>query len=425
MNRPTSLATAVSLILSAVPLPAVAQPRGRSQAGGVSPPLVASTDDSDGPEARGVELFKLDEIIEVAVRLSTDIARARVDREAVQDDAGAAGKAQQWVLSTNANYERESTGLDPNNDRTLALGQVLATDKITGGLSLGRNLPTGGNIRVELGMTHQRQEIYWTPELRNSQGNAQQGGAQQGGAPQDASSCGATPDFYCQAQATARLTLKQPLLRGLGSQVALAPQRKAELAAAEAAVKAQLAVEQLLRDIITAYWELSYVAYEVDVRGEALELARKQDQMTRQEMRAGTASQNALDAVTYEIAIRDDALLTAKLAFETKSLDLRRKAGLEIGRRDIAVRPGEPLELAVDERRPVVEATRRREGVAELSVHLHREGYLVFDQHRGIGLRPVRIDDHAVGTERRPALLREVRGHRRDQLYQRAYRLAP
>src|SRR5262249_12084569 len=152
-------------------------------------------------------------------------------------------------------------------------------------------------------------------------------------------------DIFCQDQATAKLTFKQPLLRGLGSEVALAGQHRADLNAAETTVQAQLDAETMLRDIITAYWELAYAAYEVDVRAEALELAKRQDQLTRQEMRAGTAPQNSLDAVSYEIAIRDEALLVAKLTFEQKSLDLRRKAGLEIGRRDIAVRPGDPLEL--------------------------------------------------------------------------------
>src|SRR4029078_10991941 len=116
-----------------------------------------------------------------------------------------------------------------------------------------------------------------------------------------------------------------------------------DLTAAETTIKAQLAAEEMIRDLVAAYWELSYAAYEVDVRAQALELARKQDQLTRQEMRAGTATQNAIDAVTYEIAVRDEALLTSKLAFEKKSLEMRRKAGLEIGRRDIVVRPSEPL----------------------------------------------------------------------------------
>src|SRR6185436_6682117 len=133
--------------------------------------------------------------------------------------------------------------------------------------------------------------------------------------------------------------------RGLGAGVALAPERKADLAAAQATVKAQLAAEQLIRDVVAAYWELAYSAHEVDVRTEALDIAKKQDQITRQELRAGTSTQNALDAVTYEIAIREEALLVSKLAFERKSLELRRKAGLEIGRRDIVVRPGEPFEI--------------------------------------------------------------------------------
>ncbi|HET9625868.1 MAG TPA: TolC family protein, partial [Kofleriaceae bacterium] len=88
-----------------------------------------------------------------------------------------------------------------------------------------------------------------------------------------------------------------------------------------------------------------YAAYEVDVRAEALQAAKDQDALTRQELRAGTASQNQLDAVAVEIALRDEALLTAKLAFEQKSLDLRRKVGLEIGRRDIVVKPADPLEI--------------------------------------------------------------------------------
>jgi outer membrane protein TolC len=150
---------------------------------------------------------------------------------------------------------------------------------------------------------------------------------------------------FCQDQASARLTLKQPIARGVGSDVALAQQHKAELGAAESTVKAQLAAEELIRDIVSAYWELAYAAYEVDVRAEALDLARKQEQVTRQEIRAGTAPQNSLDAVSYEIALRDEALLAARLTFEKKSLDLRRKAGLEIGRRDIVVRPKDPLEL--------------------------------------------------------------------------------
>lgn len=337
MNRFTSIVAAVATALGTLTsIPAAAQPRGRSQAGSPSAaPAAPADDDGDGPEARGVALFKLDDIIEVAVRLSPDIARARADREIARESAGAAGKDQAWVLSASANFQRDAIGADTPDNRLVPL-TPLSTDKYVGTLGLGRNLPTGGNVSVELGLSHERQEVFITGEVL-----AQQPGAPQ--APQ--SECGENIDIFCQDQATARLTFKQPLARGLGSDVALAPQRKADLAAAEATVKSQLAAEEMIRDIVAAYWELAFAAYEVDVRAESLDLARKQEQVTRQEMRAGTAAQNALDAVTYEIAIRDEALLAAKLAFEQKSLDLRRKAGLEIGRRDILVRPNEPLEL--------------------------------------------------------------------------------
>ncbi|HET7503779.1 MAG TPA: TolC family protein, partial [Kofleriaceae bacterium] len=330
MNRFTSLVAAVLGALIAVP--AEAQPRGRAQA---NAPTEKADDDPDGPEARGVALFKLDDIIEVAVRLSPDIARARADRDVARGAAGAARRDQAWILGASANYQRTALGAD-TPDAQLQPLQELADDKVTASLSLGRNLPTGGNISLDLNLTHDRQELNITGEVLAQAQDPQ-------------SQCGENIDIFCLDQASAKLTLKQPLSRGLGSEVALAPERKADLAEVETTLKSQLTAEQLIRDVVAAYWELAFAAYEVDTRAESLDLARKQEQLTRQEMRAGTASQNALDAVTYEIALRDEALLTSKLAFEKKSLDLRRKVGLEIGRRDIAVRPGEPLEIdAVD-----------------------------------------------------------------------------
>jgi outer membrane protein TolC len=341
MNRFTCLVAAVTTVLGALPaVPAAAQPRGRSQANTASAQPAQRTepaddDDGDGPEARGMATFKLDDIIEVAIRLAPDIARARSDRDAARGAAGAARKDQSWVLSAGANYQIDAIGADTPDNRLAPLTPI-STSKLTGTLGLARNLPTGGNISLELGINHERQELNITGEVL-----AQQPGVPQ--APQ--SECGENVDIFCQDQATARLTFKQHLARGLGSDVALAPERKADLTAAEATVKAQLAAEQMIRDLVSAYWELAYAAYEVDRRAESLQLARDQERATRQEIRSQLAAQNALDTVSYEIALREEALLTAKLELEKQSLELRRKAGLEIGRRDIVVRPSDPLEL--------------------------------------------------------------------------------
>ncbi|HEX4419417.1 MAG TPA: TolC family protein [Kofleriaceae bacterium] len=325
MNRFTLL---VAAVLGALSSAAAAQPRGRAPADSDSDAPAASPD-GDGPEATNVAKFRLDDIIEAAIRLSPDIARARTDREIGLETAEAATKDQSWILQAGANGEIDAIGADTTGLEPL---QVIKDSKVTAQMSLGRNLPTGGNISFEVGVTHEEKELNVTGDVLDQ-------------AQQMQPDCGTNVDVFCQNQAIAKLTYKQPLARGIGSDVALAPSRKAELSAVEATVKAQLAAEEMIKDIVSAYWDLAYAAYEVDVRAEALEAAREQDRLTRQEMRAGTASQNSLDSVTYELAVRDEALLTSKLAFEQKSLELRRKAGLEIGRRDIVVRPADPLEI--------------------------------------------------------------------------------
>jgi outer membrane protein TolC len=322
MHRFTML---VAAVLSALPTTAVAQPRGRAQAADASAPV-----DEDGPEARGVASFKLDDIIEVAVRLSPDIARARTNRDAGRESAEAAGRGQAWILSASINGQVNSVGGDGAELEPLA---VIGDKKIDASISIGRNLPTGGNVEAQVGLSHDERELNVTGDVL-AQAQAQGGG-----------NCGQTIDIFCTNQALAKLTFKQPLGRGLGSEVALAQGRKANLTAVETTIKAQLAAEQLIQEVVAQYWDLAYAGYEVDVRAEALQAARDQESLTRQEMRAGTASQNQLDAVAVEIALRDEALLTAKLTFEQKSLDLRRKVGLEIGRRDIVVRPADPLEI--------------------------------------------------------------------------------
>src|SRR5262250_1216026 len=134
MNRFTTIVALVSTVLATTaPIPAAAQPRGRAQADTASAPA----DDGDGPEARGVALFKLDDIIEVAVRLSPDIAKARADRDIAQGSAGAARRDQSWILTANAAFQRDALGADTPDERLEPL-QLLADEKTTGSLGLNR-----------------------------------------------------------------------------------------------------------------------------------------------------------------------------------------------------------------------------------------------------------------------------------------------
>jgi outer membrane protein TolC len=105
----------------------------------------------------------------------------------------------------------------------------------------------------------------------------------------------------------------------------------------------------MVLEVVKAYWELAYASHEVDTRLEALDLAERQEKLTREEIRAGSSPTSALNAVTYEIAMREEAKLLAMTQFEQKSLDLRRKAGLELTNRSLVLRPGEAFSAGNEE----------------------------------------------------------------------------
>jgi outer membrane protein TolC len=296
--------------------------------------------DQDGPEARAALTVKLDDLIEVAVRLSPDLARSKNDRLTAKGQAAAARKDQEWVISAKGQAERFATSPDVE----VGAFQVVSENKLSVSLGVGRNIPTGGNIAFEVGIIRTLREFEIPAGLGRLMGTAITAQI-----PNELLDGDRVVDEALVNQAQAKLTLKQPLVRGFGSDVALANERKGDLAATDATVKTQFAAEEMVRDVVTAYWELAYASYEVDTRAEALDIARKQEETTRVEIRAQTAPTNALNAVLYEIMIREEALLAAKNAYEKKSLDLRKKVGLELDRRDIVIKPADKFSVEEDE----------------------------------------------------------------------------
>ncbi len=108
-------------------------------------------DEGDGPEAKAALPIKLDDLIEVAVRLAPDLARAKIDRVAANLDAEGARRDQAWVASTNLEAKRSAVA---ENVEAPPFA-VVAQSSIAGGVGLGRNLPTGGNLQLEAGVQNQ------------------------------------------------------------------------------------------------------------------------------------------------------------------------------------------------------------------------------------------------------------------------------
>lgn len=300
---------------------------------------VESVEDSDGPEAQAVLPVKLDDLIEVAVRLSPELARAKADRTIAKGGAGAARKEQSWILGAEANYAINAVSREVEVEPF----QSVREDQAKAALTLGRKLPTGGFFGVELGFTRTGREIAIPQEYLDAVaiGQTQQGVAQQDQKVPD--------EYYTTHQAIAKLTLTQPLARGFGPDVALAAEKRADLQFSEATIKTQLAAEDMIFNVVAGYWELAYLGYAVDVRNEAVVLAEAQEKISREEIRAGSQPATAINAITFEISTRKEALLTAQLELEKKSLELRRRVGLELSRRQIALRPAEAFEIGADE----------------------------------------------------------------------------
>ncbi len=330
-----------TLLLGAILVPAalaIADARPRARVAQDDRDAEIDDDESDGPEAQSYLPLKLDELIEVAVRLSPDVVRAKIDRVATKDAAEGARRDQAWIAQTSAEMKRSA--LAENVDAPPF--SIVAENTVSGAVGLGRNLPTGGNVQLQAGVQRQNIEYNVISRLRDTNTSAAQN-------PAGTDPNGNPYDFLLRNTTSLRATLKQPLSRGFGPSVALAPERKADLYASEATIKAQLAAEEMVRDLVVGYWDLAQSSYEVDVRAQALELAQKQDQLTHEQMRAGAVPATALNAVTYEIQIRQEALLRAQLELEQRSLELRRKSGLELGRREVLMRPADAFALGDDE----------------------------------------------------------------------------
>jgi outer membrane protein TolC len=96
------------------------------------------------------------------------------------------------------------------------------------------------------------------------------------------------------------MTLRQPLLRGFGSTVGLAPIDAAAHEAHAARAAREQASSDLARRVEHAYWEAAYAQAAVAIRRTGVALAEREIENTRARLAAGTAS--AVDLLRVETA---------------------------------------------------------------------------------------------------------------------------
>ncbi len=293
-------------------------------------------DEDEGvAEAKGTFTVTLDELITASIQASPELARSKADRSVALGKAGGARAGQQWVATAEANYDRYSVGGDVKVDNLEPL-QVVDQRKLDAKIGLARNIPTGGNVGLQLAFNRTQSEYALSPELFDINPATGLNGMGTSTDPLE---------FDVKHQTVASLQFKQPLARGFGPEVALAGEHRADLMLTEETLKTQLAAEDLILAIVTSYWELGNAAYEVRARAEALEIAAQQEKMTTVAVRAGAQPPSANSSAQYDVATRQEALIRAQLTYEKVSLDLRKRVGLGMTNRAVVFKPGDAFEV--------------------------------------------------------------------------------
>jgi outer membrane protein len=136
---------------------------------------------------------------------------------------------------------------------------------------------------------------------------------------------------------TTRLSLTQPLLRGRGREVGEAELRAALAQRNQAQEARDRVASELLRDVLTAYWELWYADRNVQIEEQALAVSRRQRDDAQARVTSGTLP--AADVLGFDtgVAQRQEALLTARTDRVRREHELRRLLGLVEGQQTLTV----------------------------------------------------------------------------------------
>jgi outer membrane protein TolC len=252
---------------------------------------------AETPAPRGLGLR---EVLVAAV-----IGNADLQREGVAiaiSDANVLGAEGQFdfILTGDGTFTRRTTPPISGTDVVSGL-----TESLTADLALGRALETGGQISLAA-------QGIWTRTNSRIQ-------------------CGvgtlnSTVDctYY---NANLALTFTHPLLRGFGAEVALANLRKQRIQRDSELLNRQARAAIVVRDVVTAYWELGYASDDLAIRHAAVSLAEEQRKATQIQVDVGRLGVADLAAVDRAIADRQQEVALSEQTLVGKALDLERLLG--------------------------------------------------------------------------------------------------
>ena len=143
----------------------------------------------------------------------------------------------------------------------------------------------------------------------------------------------------------AGLTVTQALLRGYGLDANLAAVRQARLDVLDSEYELRGFAESLVAGVENSYWEYSLAARRIDIFSESLRLAEQQLSEIEERIKVGRLPETELAAAQAEVALRREALISARSKLATTRLELLRVVNPPIAdmwTRDVALK-SEPV----------------------------------------------------------------------------------
>jgi outer membrane protein TolC len=253
----------------------------------------------------------LPEVLQVALRKSPTLTRAFIDVDIARADVLAAQGLDDFTITGTALVSRAQSF-----DYAGSTGGFFQQDLVSIDLGVTRSLSTGGTISGAL--SGQRVKDTFRVE----------------GMP--------TLSLFDGFGTAVTVSALQPLVRGRGERVARADVRRAAIARDVATLQQTAEALETAKDVIIAYWQVAHAVQVVAIRAEGVKLATQQLRITERAVRAGTVSPTEGLAAEQAIALREQAVLLAQVELSQLSLELRRRAGLELGR-EIDLTPTTPL----------------------------------------------------------------------------------
>lgn len=258
------------------------------------------------------EDLALSEALSLALEQNMDLATTLADVQVSETSVLSAQAAFDVIITAGLQGQiQEST------PRGSAFVFSTGSRSVSAYFGVGRKLETGGRVdlRFDISRTLTNQPIsFFQPELGSA--------------------------TLAQYQITPRLQLTHPLLRGMGLKVNRVPIERAQLAATQSEAQAQVTAQNLVRDIVSAYWDVLFSARDLENKHRSLELAREQLTRTEAQVRAGRLAPVDLKAVEQSLATREQEVLLAETSLLESSLNLRTLLGDDFAqRRPVAVLP--------------------------------------------------------------------------------------